>query len=65
MASSFPCICPYVAFFFLLLITVVYARDLLSGDTIQDCMYNMVFLMTNIRCLKHVENKKNWIKTLI
>jgi len=24
-------------------------------------MYNIVFLMMNTRCLKHVEDKKNWI----
>ena len=27
--------------------------------------YCIVFLMMNVRCSKHVENKKNWIKTLI
>jgi len=54
-----------VAFFYLLLITVVYARDLLGGDTIQGCMYCMVFLMMNIRCLKHVEDKKNCNKCML
>jgi hypothetical protein len=28
-------------------------------------MYNIVFLMMNIECSKHVEDKKNRIKTLI
>jgi hypothetical protein len=29
------------------------------------CVYNTVFLMMNIRCSKHVQDKKNLIKTLI
>jgi hypothetical protein len=28
-------------------------------------MYNIVFLMMDIRCSKYVEDKKNLIKTLI
>jgi hypothetical protein len=28
-------------------------------------MYKIVFLMMNIRCSKHVENSKSWIKTVI
>jgi hypothetical protein len=32
---------------------------------IQGCIYNIVFLKINIRWSKHVEDKKNWIKTLI
>ena len=31
----------------------------------QGYMHNIVFLMMNIRYSKHVEDKKNWIKTLI
>jgi len=28
-------------------------------DTIKGCMYNIAFLMMNILCSKHVEDKKN------
>jgi len=27
--------------------------------TIKNCMYNIVFLMINIRCSKNVDDKKN------
>jgi hypothetical protein len=27
-------------------------------------MYNIVFLMMNVRCSKHVADKKNWIKNI-
>jgi len=34
-------------------------------EVIQSCMYNIVFRVMSIRCSKHVEDKKNLIKTLI
>jgi hypothetical protein len=46
LASYFLCICPYVAFFHLLLITVVFATDLLGGDTIWGCIDNIFFLLS-------------------
>jgi len=34
-------------------------KDVHGKHTTQGCMYNIVFLMMDIRCSKHVEDKKN------
>jgi len=36
-----------------------------NEEVTQSCMYNIVFRIMSIRCSKHVEDKKNLIKTLI
>ena len=40
-------------------------EDVHQKHTISGCIYNIVFLKMDIRCSKHVEDKKNLIKTLI
>ena len=44
---------------------MLYAKVMHEKHTTQKQQVQMVFLMMNTRCSKHVEETKNWIKTLV